>query len=45
MHPRGRLGCTLHHGVLVAASADIVRNLSAKLFAGPGKEVDLSRYD
>lgn len=45
MHPKSRLGISLLHGTLSVASTDIVRNLSAKLFSGPGKEVDLSRYE
>jgi len=44
MHPKSRLGISLLHGVLGVASSDIVRNLSAKLISGPGKEVDLARY-
>lgn len=44
MHPRSRLGIAMLHGVLGVASTDLVRNLTARLFAGPGKEVDLSRY-
>lgn len=45
MHPKRRLGISLLHSVLCVTSIDIVRNLSASLFSGPGKEVDLSRYD
>jgi 2-polyprenyl-6-methoxyphenol hydroxylase-like FAD-dependent oxidoreductase len=44
MHPKSQLGIRLLHGMLSVASSDIVRNLSARLFSGPGKEVDLSRY-
>ncbi|MFT4054935.1 MAG: FAD-dependent monooxygenase [Novosphingobium sp.] len=45
MHPKSRLGISLLHGVLGVANSDIVRNLSAKLFSGPGKEVDLSSFE
>lgn len=45
MHPKSQLGISLLHGVLGVASSDLVRNLSAKIFSGPGKEVDLSRYE
>jgi len=44
MHPKSRLGISLLHGVLGVASSDMVRDLAAKLFSGPGTEVDLSRY-
>lgn len=44
MHPKSRLGISLLHGVLGVASSDMVRDLTAKLFSGPGTEVDLSRY-
>lgn len=44
MHPKTRLGISLLHGVLGIASTDLVRHLSAKLFSGPGEEVDLSGY-
>lgn len=44
MHPKSRLGIKLLHGVLGIVSSDIVRDLSAKLIGGPGKEADLSRY-
>lgn len=44
MHPQTRLGIRLLHGMLGLASLDPVRNLSAKMFSGPGKEVDLFRY-
>lgn len=45
MHPKTRLGIRLLHGTLGLASLEPVRNLTAKLVVGPGKEVDLSRYD
>jgi 2-polyprenyl-6-methoxyphenol hydroxylase-like FAD-dependent oxidoreductase len=44
MHPKSRLGISLLHGVLGVASSDMVRDLAAKLFGGPGTEVDVSRY-
>lgn len=44
MHPKSRLGISLLHGVLGVASSDMVRDLTAKLFSGPGTEFDLSRY-
>ena len=45
MHPASRLGIRLLHGTLGIASLGPVRDIAARIFAGPGKEVDLSRYD
>lgn len=45
MHPDSRLGIRLLHGVLGLASRGPVRALAGKLFGGPGKTVDLTRYD
>lgn len=44
MHPDSRLGIRLLHGTLGVASLPPVRTAAAKLFGGPGKEPDLSRY-
>lgn len=44
MHPKSRLGIRLLHGTLGIASREPIRNIAAKLFGGPGKEVDLSGY-
>ncbi|SEM99192.1 2-polyprenyl-6-methoxyphenol hydroxylase [Sphingomonas gellani] len=44
MHPDSRLGIRMLHGVLGVASLAPVRATAAKLFGGPGKEVDLSPY-
>ncbi len=45
MHPKSRLGIRLLHGTLGFASLAPIRNLAAKVVGGPGKDVDLSRYD
>ena len=39
-----RLGIRLLHGTLGIASREPIRNIAAKLFGGPGKDVDLSGY-
>lgn len=44
MHPKSRLGIRLLHGVLGLASLEPVRDVTAKVFGGPGKQVDLSQY-
>lgn len=44
-HPESRLGIRLLHNALGLASLGPVRNLAARAAGGPGKEVDLSRYE